>query len=135
METQGKRPFTNLFEPLIPATFAILIACENLRGVGVKKFASFLLALVMMVMFTTSAARAEIASSIQLQQDQIVSDLKSGFLKPSDAQVLLQHLDRIKSELKRAKSDGQINHYETEKLNRMLYENAIAHQRSRKQRK
>lgn len=90
-----------------------------------KKWVGFLLALTLLV---TGAARAEIASSIQLQQDQVVNDVKSGLLRPADAQKLLQNLDRIKSELKRAKSDGQINHYETQNLSRMLNENASAHQ-------
>jgi hypothetical protein len=88
-----------------------------------KKMTSLLLVLALLV---TGWARADAGTSIQLQNDQIISDLKRGLIKPTEAQKLLQHLDRIKSELKRAQSDGHVNPYETRKLNFMLTENAKA---------
>ena len=71
----------------------------------------------------TGAAHAEIGSTIQLHHDQIVGDLKTGLLRPADAQTAMGHLDRIRFEYKRAKSDGHINHYETQLLNNMLQQN------------
>lgn len=76
--------------------------------------------------FAAVGAHAEIGVSIQLQQDQIASDARTGMLKPSEVQIVTDNLNRIKFEHKRAKSDGVINHYETQMLNRMLLENANA---------
>ncbi len=77
-----------------------------------------------MLALSAGAAHAEIGSTIQLHQDQIAGDLKTGMLRPADAQAALDHLNRIRFEFKRAKSDGHINHYETQLLNGMLQENA-----------
>jgi hypothetical protein len=93
------------------------------------------MAAVVILMLSIGVAHAEIASSIQLQQDQIVNDVKNGLLRPSDAKILLGRVDRMKFELKRAKSDGQVNHYETDMLNRMLSENESALQVYRQKRK
>jgi hypothetical protein len=90
-----------------------------------KKHIAVMMTVVTLVLFT-GIAHAEIASSIQLQQDQIVSDAKNGLIKPSDAQILMERINRMKFELKRAKSDGHVNFYETEMLNRMLSENETA---------
>lgn len=73
---------------------------------------------------SSSVAHAEIGSTIQLHHDQITGDLKAGLLRPADAQTAMGHLDRIRFEYKRAKSDGHINHYETQLLNNMLQQNA-----------
>ena len=76
--------------------------------------------------FTAMSARAEIGVNIQLQQDQIVSDAKTGMMKMADANDAMENLNRIKFEYKRAKSDGHINDYERRVLNGMLIENANA---------
>ncbi len=88
-----------------------------------NKRGAILLTAALLVMTT---ARAELASSIQLQQDQIISDTQSGRISQANAKTLMQRLDRIKFELKRAKSDGQVNAYETQLITRMLNENAAA---------
>lgn len=88
-----------------------------------NKRGAILLTAALLVMTT---ARAELASSIQLQQDQIISDTQSGRISQANAKTLMQRLDRIKFELKRAKSDGQVNAYETQMITRMLNENAAA---------
>jgi hypothetical protein len=90
-----------------------------------------LILLAAAAVLTTTAARAELATHIQLQQDQIISDVQSGRITQANAKTLLQRLDRIKFELKRAKSDGQINVYENQMITRMLNENAAAIQLSR----
>lgn len=76
--------------------------------------------------FTAMSVRAEIGVNIQLQQDQIVSDAKTGMMKMADANAAMENLNRIKFEYKRAKSDGHINDYERRVLNGMLIENANA---------
>lgn len=96
-----------------------------------KKRSAILLTAAMLVM---TGARAELASSIQLQQDQIISDAQSGRISQANAKTLMQRLDRIKFELKRAKSDGHVNAYETQTITRMLNENASALQIYRQKR-
>ena len=85
----------------------------------------------MLLTLTAVGAHAEIGVSIQLQQDQIVSDVKTGALRLSDANVLMENLDRIKFEYKRAKSHGVINNYERQMLTQMLQENIVLIQRFR----
>jgi len=75
---------------------------------------------------TSIGAHAEIGVNIQLQQDQIVSDAKTGMMKMADANAAMEYLNQIKFEYKRAKSDGHINDYERRLLNEMLIRNAQA---------
>jgi hypothetical protein len=82
--------------------------------------------LVSLLAFTTINAHAEIGVNIQLQQDQIVSDAKTGMMKMVDANSAMEYLNQIKFEYKRAKSDGHINDYERRLLNEMLMRNAQA---------
>jgi len=76
--------------------------------------------------FTLISARAEIGVNIQLQQDQIVSDAKTGMMKIADANAAMEYLNQIKLEYKKFKSDGHINDYERRVLNEMLMRNANA---------
>jgi hypothetical protein len=78
----------------------------------------------LLLALTAVGAHAEIGVSIQLHQDQIASDAKTGMLTASEANAAMEDLNRIKFEYKRAKSDGHINNYERQMLNRMLLENA-----------
>ena len=80
----------------------------------------------MLLTFTSFGVRAEIGVNIQLQQDQIVSDAKTGMMKMADANTAMDYLNRIKSEYKRFKSDGHVNDYERRVLNEMLMRNAQA---------
>ncbi len=80
----------------------------------------------MLLMLAASAVHAEIGTNIQLQQDQILSDVKVGILRPSEANIVMENLNRIKFEYKRAMSHGVMNNYERQMLNRMLLENALA---------
>jgi hypothetical protein len=89
----------------------------NMRKILIAVFAGLLL-------LTSIGVHAEIGVSIQLHQDQIASDLTTGMLRPSEAKIVANQLDRIKFEYKRAKSDGVINNYERQVLNQMLLENA-----------
>ena len=97
-----------------------------------SKFSAVMLGCLLLL--SSLPARAEIGTNIQLHQDQIISDVKTGALRLTDAQIAQDHLDRIKLAYKRAKSDGHINFYETQTLNRMLLENAALIQRLRQKR-
>lgn len=96
-----------------------------------KKALFFLFASLLLTFSAT--AHADIGGNIQLQQDQIISDAKTGRLRQMEARTLMENLNRIKSEYRRAKSDGHVNLYENQRLNHMLLDNAAAIRRYRKQ--
>jgi hypothetical protein len=79
---------------------------------------------LLLTLTSIGAHAQEVGASIQLHQDQIASDLKTGMMRPTEAQTVLEHLDRIKFEYKRAKSHGVMNNYERQLLTKMLQDNA-----------